>query len=64
MEDAEQKWRTVRETAMLLQVPLTRCYELIHAGEIPAVRIGQRSIRVPGRELEQILLEQRKVVQR
>ena len=24
----------------------TRCYELIRRGELPAVRIGQRSIRV------------------
>jgi excisionase family DNA binding protein len=64
MDAEEQGWKTVKETAALLQIPLTRCYELIHAGELPAVRIGERSIRVPARELERILLEQHKVVRR
>jgi excisionase family DNA binding protein len=64
MDKEEQGWKTVKETAVLLQIPLSRCYELIHAGELPAVRIGERSIRVPAQELEQFLLEQRRVVQR
>jgi excisionase family DNA binding protein len=64
MDREEQDWKTVKETAALLQIPLSRCYELIHAGELPAVRIGERSIRVPARELEQVLLQQRRIVQR
>lgn len=64
MNGEEHDWKTVKETAALLRIPLTRCYELIHAGELPAVRIGQRSIRVPTQELEQVLLEQHRVVQR
>lgn len=64
MQREEQDWKTVKETAALLQIPLTRCYELIHAGELPAIRIGQRSIRVPARELEQVLLEQHRVIYR
>jgi excisionase family DNA binding protein len=64
MEREVQDWKTVKETAALLQIPLSRCYELIHTGELPAVRIGERSIRVPARELEQVLLERHRVVQR
>ena len=62
MDREEQDWKTVKETAALLQIPLTRCYELIHAGELPAVRIGERSIRVNRSELERFLLETRRVV--
>jgi excisionase family DNA binding protein len=58
MDVEEQSWMTVKETAAMLRIPPTRCYELIHAGELPgAVRIGERSIRVNRRELEQVLLE-------
>ena len=55
-------WLTVREAAKDLKIPLTRCYMLIQAGHLPAVRIGERSIRVIRRELEQFLLENRRVV--
>lgn len=55
-------WLTVREVAGELQIPLTRAYALIAAGDLPAVRIGERSIRVNRRELERFLLEQRRVV--
>jgi excisionase family DNA binding protein len=52
----------VSEAAEQLQIPLTRCYVLIQRGELPAVRIGERSIRVNRRELERFLLEDRRVV--
>jgi len=55
-------WLTVPEAAQRLQIPRTRCYELIAAGELPAVRIGERSIRINGRELERFLLEERRIV--
>lgn len=59
--DAGEKiWLTVPETAALLRVPRTRCYELIQRGELPAVRIGERSIRVNRTELERFLLEGRR----
>jgi excisionase family DNA binding protein len=45
-----------------LGIPRTRTYELIQRGELPAVRIGERSIRVNRRELEKFLLENRRVV--
>jgi excisionase family DNA binding protein len=57
-------WLTVPEAAEELHIPRTRCYELIQRGELPAVRIGERSIRVNHRELEKFLLENRRVVAR
>jgi excisionase family DNA binding protein len=58
----EKSWLTVPETAAELRIPRTRCYELIARGELPAVRIGERSIRVNRRELETFLLDARRVL--
>lgn len=57
-----RSWITVPEAAEELHIPRTRCYELIQRGELPAVRIGERSIRVNRRELERFLLETRQIV--
>jgi excisionase family DNA binding protein len=54
-------WLTVPEAAEELRIPRTRCYELIQRGELPAVRIGERSIRVNRAEMERFLLESRRV---
>ncbi len=62
MEARERDWLKVSEAAELLGLPRTRTYELIQRGELPAVRIGERSIRVNRRELERFLLESRRVV--
>lgn len=63
MEVTEQRgWLTVPEVARELQIPRSRAYMLISEGSLPAVRIGQKSIRVNRRELETFLLEQRRVV--
>jgi excisionase family DNA binding protein len=58
----QQSWLTVPEVAEELQIPRTRAYSLIADGELPAVRIGERSIRVNRAELERFLLETRRVV--
>jgi excisionase family DNA binding protein len=58
----ERTWITVPEAAAELHIPRTRCYELIARGELPAVRIGKRSIRINWAELERFLLEKRRVV--
>jgi excisionase family DNA binding protein len=58
----QKSWLTVPEAAQELRIPRSRCYELIQRGELPAVRIGQRSIRVNSRELEKFLFENRRVV--
>jgi excisionase family DNA binding protein len=57
-----KSWLTVPEAAEELRIPRTRCYELIQRGELPAVRIGERSIRINRAELERFLLESRRVV--
>jgi excisionase family DNA binding protein len=61
--DAQEhrEWLRVPQAAELLGLPRTRTYELIQRGELPAVRIGERSIRVNRRELERFLLENRRV---
>lgn len=59
---SERTWLTVREAAEVLRLPRTRCYALIQRGELPAVRIGERSIRVNAAELTRFLLESRRVV--
>jgi excisionase family DNA binding protein len=60
--DREKVWLRVPEAAELLGLPRTRTYELIQRGDLPAVRIGERSIRVNRAELERFLLESRRVV--
>lgn len=60
--DEQECWLTVKETAALLRIPLGRCYELVSTGELPAVRIGERSIRLYRKEVEQFLRENRRVV--
>ena len=64
MNITEREWLRVPEVAELLGLPRTRTYELIAQGELPAVRIGERSIRVHRRELEKFLLNERQVVRR
>jgi excisionase family DNA binding protein len=60
-ETREREWLTVPEAAEELRIPRSRCYELIQRGELPAVRIGERSIRVNRAELVRFLLESRRV---
>jgi excisionase family DNA binding protein len=62
MQTKKSTWLTVPEAARELQIPRSRCYELIQRGELPAVRIGERSIRINRWELERFLLETRRVV--
>jgi excisionase family DNA binding protein len=62
VETKDRDWLKVPEAAELLGIPRSRCYDLIQHGELPAVRIGERSIRVNRRELERFLLETRQVV--
>lgn len=62
METKTREWLKVPEVAEELNIPRSRAYELIANGELPAVRIGERSIRVHRGELERFLLETRRVV--
>lgn len=60
---SKRTWLTVPEVAEELRIPRTRCYELIQQGSLPAVRIGERSIRVNRQELDRFLLESRRVTE-
>lgn len=62
MKTNPREWLTVPEAAEELRIPRNRCYDLIAVGDLPAVRIGERSIRVNRRELERFLLEDRRVI--
>lgn len=57
MEQQRREWVKVPEAAEYFGVPRSRMYELIQKGELPAVRIGERSIRVNYREVEKFLRE-------
>ena len=61
METKAREWLKVPEVAEELGIPRSRAYELIQRGELPAVRIGERSIRINRAELERFLLENRRV---
>jgi excisionase family DNA binding protein len=62
MVRGEMEWMKVPEAAAYFRIPRSRMYELVQRGELPAVRIGERSIRVNRREVEQFLREHRSVV--
>jgi excisionase family DNA binding protein len=62
METRTREWWTVPQLAEELKIPRSRAYELVARGDLPAVRIGERSIRVNRRELERFLLEDSRVV--
>lgn len=62
METEHKNWLKVPEVAEELNIPRSRAYELIASGELPAVRIGERSIRVHRGELEKFLLGECRVV--
>lgn len=62
METKPREWMTVPEVAEELHIPRSRAYELVAQGELPAVRIGERSIRVNRAELERFLLGARRIV--
>jgi len=57
MAPSETEWMKVPEAAAYFRIPRSRMYELVQRGELPAVRIGARSIRVNRREVEQFLRE-------
>lgn len=62
METKTREWLTVPEVAEELRIPRSRAYELVARGALPAVRLGERSIRVNKGELKRFLLKTRRVV--
>lgn len=53
----ERPFLTVQELAELLDVTPVRVYQLVKAGEVPAIRVAGR-IRIPRRAFETWLAEQ------
>lgn len=53
-EQQAPRFLTVAEVAELLRVSKMTVYRMVHAGEIPAVRVG-RSFRVPQLAVEELL---------
>jgi excisionase family DNA binding protein len=51
---AEVRFLTVAEVASIMRVSKMTVYRLVHAGELPAVRVG-RSFRVPEDEVHTYL---------
>jgi excisionase family DNA binding protein len=49
-------WK-IPEAAAELRIGKTRMYELIAAGELRAVKIGQRGVRVPDSELDRFVAD-------
>ena len=52
------EWLSLKDVQQMLGIGRTKTYELVTAGELPAVRIG-RCIRVNRQELDEWLLAQR-----
>jgi excisionase family DNA binding protein len=52
----------VPQAARHFDVSRSRMYELIHSGHLPAIRIGERSIRINREEAEQFLRKNRRIV--
>ena len=51
---AEVRFLTVAEVASIMRVSKMTVYRMVHAGELPAVRVG-RSFRVPQDEVDKYL---------
>lgn len=51
---ADARFLTVAEVASIMRVSKMTVYRMVHAGELPAVRVG-RSFRVPEDEVQKYL---------
>jgi excisionase family DNA binding protein len=45
----------VPEVAAILRIPSSRAYALVQSGEIPSFKIGERSVRVHRRALDEYM---------
>ena len=52
---------SIREAAEILSVSPTSVYRMIKAGKLPAVRIGERSLRIRAGDLDQYIEARRDV---
>ena len=61
MENEADIWMRVPDAAAYFHVPRSRMYDLIQRGDLPAVRIGERIIRINRKEVEKFLCENRRI---
>lgn len=59
--DRTTVWMKVPEAAEHFRLPRSRMYDLIQKGQLPAVKISERSIRVNREEVERFLAENRRI---
>lgn len=55
-QEPAPRFLTVAEVAELARVSKMTVYRMVHAGELPAIRVG-KSFRVPYEEVEKLLGE-------
>ena len=48
---------TVKETAQILGVSVATVSKLVKTGQLPAIRLGKRTVRIPKAALEQWLVD-------
>lgn len=53
--DGSDVWLDVRAVQLYLQISNTSIYKLVHQGEIPAVKLGTKTIRINRKALEEYL---------
>ena len=62
---ATERFLTIVETAELLNVSVSQVYNLVHSGELPAIRVGVKGPwRVAQSVLEQFIAEQYEMTRR
>ena len=54
---AGERLLTVNAAAQRLSLRPARVYELIRRGELPSVRLGERQVRIPARQLDAYLAQ-------
>lgn len=57
MTRTERRVLTVEEAAEALRISRSAAYRAVRAGEIPSIRLGARSLRVPAHALAALLGE-------
>lgn len=63
MADDDSLLLTVPEAARLLRISRNTCYDLVARGEIPAVKLGERLLRIPRVGLTQWIARQAHVAE-
>jgi len=58
MNPEGRRFLTISQAADFLQINVKTCYSMAARGELPAVRVGRRTLRIDGRRLcEQLELQ-------